>query len=79
MIVQYTQDWLFFDSCHLVPGLGLLHAILLRKSLTGGQYMSKIHQVPWMLQAREVDEMSVVAFSIHLHWAGMKHIRITEI
>lgn len=40
---------------------------------------AKVHQVPWMLEGREMDETSIVAFSIHLNWDDIKNNRIIEI
>lgn len=40
---------------------------------------AKVHQVPWMLQGREMDETSIVAFSSHLNRDDAKNNRIIEL
>lgn len=33
----------------------------------------------WIVQGREVDQTSIVAFSTHLNWPGIENSRVTEI
>lgn len=48
------------------------------RTLSGVMRPEKMHQVPWVLQGREVDERLVMVFSAHLNCAGTKDSRITK-